>query len=136
MHKDEVEFLAGSGSELYSLFGISPPDTKIDLILEEGELRFGESVLQIIHTPGHSPGSIAIYWEEKKALFCGDTIFDQNIGRTDFSGGNANEIKESIKKLSLLDVEHLFAGHMGMISEKDNVKKNFQVIIKSILPYI
>ena len=136
LHEDEVKFLNGEGGEMYSLFGIASPDVTVDVSLKEGELSFGNNKLQIIHTPGHSPGSIAIYWKEKKALFCGDTVFDQNVGRTDFSGGSPAKLKDSIKKLASLDVEHLFPGHMGMISGKENVKRNFDIIVKSIFPYL
>ncbi|MCF8054749.1 MAG: MBL fold metallo-hydrolase [Deltaproteobacteria bacterium] len=136
LHTEEINFLNGVGVELYSLFGIPAPEGIVNMPLEEGRINIAGQELQIIHVPGHSPGSVAIYWENKKALFCGDVIFEQNVGRTDFPGGNSALLKESISRLALLDVEHLFAGHMGIISGKREVEENFAMVIKQIFPYL
>jgi len=88
LHTREFEFLKGDGGELYSLFGISAPRMNINLPLEEGDVVLGSEIFKIILAPGHSPGSIGLYWPEQKALFCGDVIFDQSVGRTDFPGGD------------------------------------------------
>jgi len=87
--------------------------TRVDIKLKGGEIiKLGEYELHVIHTPGHSMGSICLYEPNKKALFSGDTIFlDGGIGRTDFPGGNAALLKKSIEKLSKLDVKALYPGH-------------------------
>ena len=81
--------------------------TRVDIKLKGGEIiKLGEYELHVIHTPGHSMGSICLYEPNKKALFSGDTIFlNGGIGRTDFAGGNAALLKKSIEKLSELDVK-------------------------------
>ena len=68
--------------------------------LREGDLIIGEHSFEVIATPGHSPGSICLYWPAKKALFTGDLVFNQSIGRTDLPGGNGSMLKESVKRIS------------------------------------
>ncbi|MFA5179783.1 MAG: MBL fold metallo-hydrolase [Syntrophales bacterium] len=136
LHRDELDFLQGPGGELYGLFGLATPHAKIDLLLAEGLQILGDEEFHIIHVPGHSPGSIALYWPKRKALFPGDVIFNQNVGRTDFPGGNGSLLKKSISKLSVLDTEWLLPGHMEICAGTDNVKANFKTVVDHIFPYI
>ncbi len=136
MHRDEIDFLNKIGSRMYAMFGLDTPQVVIDMPLDEGSINIGDETFEVIHTPGHSPGSISLYWPAKKALFPGDVIFNQNVGRTDFPGGSSDLLKESIMKISQLDVDYLMPGHMGIIVGNEDVKKNFQIVIKHILPYI
>jgi glyoxylase-like metal-dependent hydrolase (beta-lactamase superfamily II) len=96
--------------------------------LQEGDVKIGGISLQVILTPGHSPGSICLYWPEKKALFTGDVIFNQSIGRTDLPGGSGKQLKESITRLAELDVEVLCPGHGDVVAGRENVKKNFKMV--------
>jgi len=96
--------------------------------LREGNLVIGEERFEVIATPGHSPGSICLYWPAKKALFTGDLIFNQSIGRTDLPGGNGGMLKESIEKVSGRDIEYLLCGHGEIVEGKEEVKANFQKI--------
>ena len=96
--------------------------------LQEGELTIGDKTFQVILTPGHSPGSICLYWPEKKVLFTGDVVFSQSIGRTDLPGGSGKQLKESISRLAELDVEVLCPGHGDVVAGRENVKKNFKLI--------
>ena len=96
--------------------------------LQEGELTIGDKTFQVIQTPGHSPGSICLYWPEKKVLFTGDVVFSQSIGRTDLPGGSGRQLKESISRLAELDVEVLCPGHGDVVAGRENVKKNFKLI--------
>lgn len=136
LHEDEIAFMNGAGAKLYNLFGLSPPDVKVDMILKEGEILLGDETFHILHIPGHSPGSIGLYWPARKALFPGDVIFSQNVGRTDFPGGSGDLLKKSIKALADLDVETLFPGHMGMVEGTDQVKSNFRMVMQNVFPYI
>ena len=136
LHEDEIAFMNGAGSHLYNLFGLKPPDVKIDLILQAGEIVLGDETFQILHIPGHSPGSIGLYWPSQKVLFPGDVIFSQNVGRTDFPGGSGALLKKSIKSLAELDIEALLPGHMEMIDGSDRVKQNFQIVMQNVFPYI
>ena len=136
LHTKEIEFLKGDGGELYNLFGISVPRMHVNLPLEEGDLALGDQIFKIILAPGHSPGSIGLYWPEQKALFCGDVIFDQSVGRTDFPGGNGALLKKSILAFSKRDLEWLLPGHMGTLHGKGNIQNNFNLIIQGMFPYI
>jgi hydroxyacylglutathione hydrolase len=108
----------------------------VNFPLEEGDVVLGDRIFKVILAPGHSPGSIGLYWPEQKALFCGDVIFDQSVGRTDFPGGNGALLKKSIMSFAELDLEVILPGHMGIVSGKSNIQKNFNLIIQGIFPYI
>ena len=108
---------------------------EVDLFLEEGELLLGEDgrmKLEVYHSPGHSPGHITIYWPEQKALITGDVIFHMSTGRVDLPGGSAAALKQSIARLSELDVEYLLSGHPyghpGIIEGREAVEKNFTFV--------
>lgn len=124
-YKDEEAMLENPNLNQSPGFGV-PYSTKADILVSDGdELKVGDITLKFIHTPGHTEGGMCIYVKEAKALFSGDTLFRQSIGRTDFPGGSYKEIMDSIrKKLFLLpDDTNVFPGHMGTTSigfEKEN----------------
>jgi len=128
MHKEEIKFLNETGPLFFQMMGMQFPEYKFDIELEEGFLKIGEVELQVIKTPGHSPASVCVYWPEKKALVCGDLVFQENFGRVDFPGGNAEQLKESIRRISQLDIEYLLPGHMDIIEGRENVMKNFKIV--------
>jgi glyoxylase-like metal-dependent hydrolase (beta-lactamase superfamily II) len=96
--------------------------------LQEGDLTLGDKTFRVVLTPGHSPGSVCLYWPEKKVLFTGDVVFSQSIGRTDLPGGSGKQLKASISRLAELDVEVLCPGHGEIVAGRENVKKNFTMI--------
>jgi hydroxyacylglutathione hydrolase len=104
------------------------PGFEFDFFLKEGPLQAGNVELEVIHTPGHSPGSICVYWPSHKALFAGDVIFEQGVGRTDLPGGSGEQLKNSIKRLSALDIELLLPGHGDIIRGKEEVARNFALV--------
>jgi len=111
----------------------------VDLYLQEGELSLGQAnpiKLQVLHTPGHSPGSLSYYWPQEKALFTGDVVFAAGVGRTDFPQGSGSQLKESIKRLAELEVEYLLPGHMQMIRGAQAVKNNFHLIRSTYFMYL
>ena len=72
----------------------------------------GMSELEILHTPGHTPGSICLYWPEEKTLLSGDTLFYMGYGRTDLPGGDADLLFRSLGQLFALPSDvRVFAGH-------------------------
>jgi len=81
------------------------------VLLEDGSLiNFGEESLQVMLTPGHTPGSICLIGE--KLVFTGDTLFAGGIGRTDFPGGSIDDIRVSLQKLvHLPDYFLVYPGH-------------------------
>jgi len=103
-------------------------DLQLDFLLTEGKLRAGTTELEVISTPGHSPGSICLYWPQHKALFAGDVIFEQGVGRTDLPGGSGELLKESIRRLSTLDIELLLPGHGNIIQGREEIARNFSLV--------
>ena len=111
-----------------------PKALKTKLVFTE-ELKLNNTSLEILHTPGHTPEDICIYWRDKKALICGDLIFLHGVGRTDL-GGDPSLLRQSIKRVSKLDVEVLLPGHGEVIRGKESVVENFYYIETKILPYL
>lgn len=97
-----------------------------DVFLGEGEFAAGDTSLQVIHTPGHSPGSVSLLWSEQKALFVGDLIFKDGIGRTDIPGGDGNQLKQSIRRVGKIEAEYLLPGHGDIIAGKEAIQSNFK----------
>ncbi len=80
--------------------------------LQEGKLRITDYELQIIQTPGHTPGSCSYYFAKENVVFTGDTLFKQGIGRYDFSYSDKNELKKSLQKILSLPKENVvYPGH-------------------------
>ncbi|MCK9274396.1 MAG: MBL fold metallo-hydrolase [Syntrophales bacterium] len=104
--------------------------------LQEGDLAIGELELRVLATPGHSPGSLSFFWKREKALFTGDVVFRDGVGRTDFLGGSAELLKASIEKLASLDAELLLPGHGEIIAGKKEVRENFANIKKYWFPLL
>jgi glyoxylase-like metal-dependent hydrolase (beta-lactamase superfamily II) len=107
-----------------------------DFFVKEGDLSINGLEFKVFHTPGHSPGSVSLYWPQQKALFTGDLMFKEGVGRTDLPGGNGTQIKESIRRLSNLDVEWLLSGHGDIISGKTEVRRNFDQIEQFWFAYV
>ncbi|MFO8132621.1 MAG: MBL fold metallo-hydrolase [Thermoplasmatota archaeon] len=93
-------------------FGASQEPTQVDRKLQDGdEIPLDGTSLQVIHTPGHSPGSICLYETATAALFSGDLIFAHGgVGRTDFQGGDPAALARSIHMLDM-PVTNLYPGH-------------------------
>lgn len=80
--------------------------------LPEGAFNIDDFSFEVIHTPGHTPGSICLYFQNQGLLFSGDTLFQNSIGRYDFSYSDKDELKKSLKKILKLPVEtRIFPGH-------------------------
>jgi len=98
IHEKESEWLTNSTLNGSARYGINITSRAADnLISFEEPLEIGPFLLNILFTPGHSPGSISYYSKEANALFAGDTLFDGSIGRTDLPGGNHEQLLKSIK---------------------------------------
>lgn len=95
---------------------------KIDqAVSQNDQLNFGSFNLDIIHTPGHTPGSFCLYDKSKKVLFSGDCVFPEgSFGRVDFPGSDADQMISSLEYLTSLDINSLLAGHMEPIQSNAN----------------
>jgi hydroxyacylglutathione hydrolase len=135
LSQEEDEFRHTSGERLNSMMGAKTPDFTPLFYLKEGELNLGAKNkvgLEVFITPGHSPGSICLYWPDTKILITGDVVFYGSIGRTDFPGGSLSQLKKSVDRLSQLEVDYLVPGHRteygNVIKGKTNVQRNFQAV--------
>ncbi|MCS7285561.1 MAG: MBL fold metallo-hydrolase [Anaerolineae bacterium] len=112
IHKEDENLLRKGGGLLFlGLIASSPPP---DLYLQEGDVvKIGKAYLRVLHTPGHSPGSISLYSPEENILFSGDVLFYMGIGRWDFPGGDYHVLMDSIqnKLLTLPDETIVYPGH-------------------------
>lgn len=122
----EMAYLKGMAPHYTAAMGLA--DFEPQILLQEGNLIVDSMVFQVIHAPGHSPGSICLYCPEMKALFSGDVVFSQSVGRVDLPGGDGEALKQSIRKVSQLDAEHLLPGHGEVLSGRQRVKANFDDI--------
>ncbi len=128
LHPSQLRYLDIMAEEASKFIGIGMEKKfDADLVLED-KLNIGNTGLKIIHTPGHSPGSVCFYTLAKKILICGDLVFEKSVGRTDLPFGNKEELKSSIKKVSILDTELLLPGHGAIIEGKSNVKRNYEFV--------
>jgi hydroxyacylglutathione hydrolase len=96
---------------LFAPFEIPPSVPAVELA-EGGLIRFGEIRLRVLHTPGHTEGSVCLLAEDDAILFSGDTLFAGAWGRTDLPGGDPDAMVVSIARLAELE-DHLgvFPGH-------------------------
>jgi hydroxyacylglutathione hydrolase len=96
---------------LFAPFPIAPCHPSVDLV-EHGTLAFGSLRLDVIHTPGHTPGSICLLAPDDALLFSGDTLFASGWGRVDLPGGSADEMVRSLSRLAeLRDGLRVLPGH-------------------------
>ncbi len=86
---------------LFAPFPIPPSVPAVDL-QERSRIRFGTIELEVLHTPGHSEGSVCLVAESERLLFSGDTLFASGWGRTDLPGGDEEQIIDSLARLSTM----------------------------------
>jgi len=112
----EVGDAVGTGARVF--MGEQEP-LEVERLFDGDTIDCGDFFLRVIHTPGHSAGSIALYEPETGSLFPGDTIFcNGGVGRWDLPSGNYEHLKRSIRLLNGLDIVNLYPGH-DIYSEGD-----------------
>jgi glyoxylase-like metal-dependent hydrolase (beta-lactamase superfamily II) len=126
--EEEWKFVKEMRDFINSVFGINIDAIAPKFFLQEGDFVLNGLELKVFHTPGHSPGSLSVYWPKQKVLFTGDLIFKNGIGRTDFPGGNSTLLKKSVERLRELEIEILLPGHGEIISGAKEIGSNFDTI--------
>lgn len=112
IHEEDASFLRDSRKNLSSLFGFNLKSPAATRLLVEGEvLNVGETTLEVIHTPGHTPGSICL--KSDGILFTGDILFCGGIGRSDFPHGSEEDLIDSLKHKVLVHSDNtiVYPGH-------------------------
>lgn len=104
---------------------------RIDSYLKKDEIiEIKPFSLQVIHTPGHTQGSVCFYDESKRLLFSGDTLFENACGRTDLPGSSEQQLVESLFNLQYLKFDVLLPGH-GVVF-KGNQQQNIEAVLKTL----
>lgn len=114
IHELDASMLTEPRLNFSGMMGRSKGFKPADTLLTEGDIvEFGSIKLDVLHTPGHTRGGICLL--AKGVVFTGDTLFNESIGRTDFPGGNYEDIIKSImvKLMPLPDETVVYPGHMG-----------------------
>ena len=123
IHEGDAKMLGEGGKLLANMMGFTVSSPEADKFLRDGDkFKFGDESLRIIHTPGHSPGSICLLGG--KECFTGDTLFAGSIGRTDFPSSSHEDMMHSLKKLrDLSDDLLVYPGH-GLVTSMGEEKRN------------
>ncbi|WP_188206156.1 MBL fold metallo-hydrolase [Alkalibacillus aidingensis] len=127
MHEAEKEWLTNpmlNGSELFQVGKIMAREA--DYYIDEGVQEIEGFKLEILHTPGHSPGSLSFWLKDEQTLIAGDTLFQMGIGRTDLPLGNYDTLIKSIneKILSLPEETSVLPGHGPKTTVKAEKQRN------------
>lgn len=132
LHEADADALDAGERDLIlaDAFGARPPMVKVDVRLRDGSvIDLGGLCLDVIHTPGHTPGSICLYEPETKSLFSGDTVFADGVGRTDFPKGSFEDLKKSVETLIELHNESgigtVYPGH-GPTTTGDRIRNIYE----------
>ena len=114
MHADDL-FLLQRGPQIGLMYGFPVKEAPApEAYLNHGDIfSFGNTELEILHTPGHSPGSISFVHRDSKSVICGDVLFQGSIGRSDLPGGNLEILLQAIRTqlLPLGDDYQVYNGH-------------------------
>jgi glyoxylase-like metal-dependent hydrolase (beta-lactamase superfamily II) len=115
IHKDDANMLTSPAENLSLMAGSMVQTRPADVLLDSEQRDYQAAGLrfQVIHTPGHSPGSICLYSAQDHILFAGDTLFAGSVGRTDFPSGSHEALMDSIQtKLMILpERTQVYTGH-------------------------
>jgi glyoxylase-like metal-dependent hydrolase (beta-lactamase superfamily II) len=125
-HTDEIMVLNDDDANASKLFHLKlNTDFEPKLLNEGDKITVGNSTLEVLHTPGHTIGSICLLDTKNGVLFTGDTMFKEGYGRTDFKFGNRAEMINSLKRLLVLDKNLVvYSGH-GDETTIENERKTY-----------
>jgi glyoxylase-like metal-dependent hydrolase (beta-lactamase superfamily II) len=113
-HKNDAEpLITGDGSRTGAvMFGFKQAKIDVQLIKDGDTIDCGDAELEVIHTPGHSPGSISLFDRKSGSLICGDLVFmDGGVGRWDLPGGDYKTLVKSIGTILERDITNFYPGH-------------------------
>lgn len=132
IHEKEIkEMESGNLYGTYAFIDKRIPVNPVNVnkALKEGnEINLGKLNLEVINSPGHTPGCICLYEKNEKILFSGDTLFPYgNFGRVDLEGGSMTQLINSLKKLQNYDFDKIFPGHMEVVEKgKEHLEESLK----------
>jgi hydroxyacylglutathione hydrolase len=111
-HSEEFDMLSDPDKNFSQMSG-ETVEFEADAPIESSRLPVGDDSLDVLFTPGHSPGGVSLYWESEQAVLSGDALFKGGIGRTDLPGSDRERLDESLREvlLALPDETDVFPGH-------------------------
>ncbi len=127
IHTDDAQMLTDPVKNLSIMTGVGFTSAAADVIIQAEEpIEFAGIRFEVLHTPGHTPGGICLYCPDVGVLFSGDALFADSIGRTDFPGGNYQQLIDSIKSklLALPDETIVYTGHSPATTIGDERRHN------------
>lgn len=136
IHATDWQFLKSLSNTNYEPLKVDLDGAPEPELIHEGTWTAEGIELEILHTPGHSPGSITLYWPSNKALFTGDLVFRDGFGRIDFPGGDGKQLKASIKRAAGLESDWMLPGHGPIIECAEDVRANFRDLETFYFRYI
>lgn len=113
MHADDAVWAFTAANRIPPFFSSAPPPPALlETVADGRKLSLGGFEIEVIGTPGHSPGSVCYHIPALRILFSGDTLFDGSAGRTDLAGGDGARLRESLRRLANLPPETgVYPGH-------------------------
>ena len=127
MSPGEWEYLRGEGGMLFRFFGSELPQMDVTIELTEPEVQVEGLALKVMDTPGHSPGSVCLFWSDHRALVVGDVVFPGGaFGRCDFPGGSYKRLLESFEAFDGLSPEFLLSGHGPAVVGRADVSESIE----------
>ncbi len=124
IHENDEDCLSSPLKSLAITHALSFPKTEADIVVTDGDrLPFGDTEIEVIHTPGHTKGSVC--YKLGDLLLTGDTLFKGTVGRTDFPGGSYSEIIESVEKLGAIKGDFkVYPGHESLTTLENERRNN------------
>jgi hydroxyacylglutathione hydrolase len=127
IHQLDAPMLTNHQFNLSAIAGVNFSTAPADFTLQNDQtLDIAGIKLQVLHTPGHTPGGICLYSKENSVVFVGDTLFADSVGRTDFPGGSMEQLITGIREklLTLPDRTVCYPGHGPQTSIAQEKKNN------------
>jgi len=127
IHADDATMLTNPLRNLSIMTGIPFSSEAAEVVFDKEEsIEYAGLQFEVLHTPGHTPGGICLYCPQERIVFAGDALFAGSVGRTDFPGGNHDQLIESIREklLTLPDDTMVYTGHGPSTTIADEKQAN------------
>ena len=114
IHEYDAAAMYDTSANLSETLFMSPYayDGKLTILKDGATVKVGSLSFEVMHTPGHTPGSSCFIEQSQRVIFTGDTLFANSCGRTDFDGGNPADMKKSLAALAALSGNYeIYPGH-------------------------
>jgi len=124
IHSLDAPYLTDENLNLAPFVGQEFPSITPARLLNDGdEIALGDETITVVHTPGHTPGGISLYWPGH--LITGDTLFREGVGRTDLPGGDGSVLRDSLIKLGRLPLDTVvYPGHGESTTIEHEIRMN------------